>query len=197
MEQGKADVDSAHRIVSSESEDLILVDADDNETGFLSKSQAHDGQGILHRAFSVFLFNEKGELLLQQRVGTKRLWPGYWSNSCCSHPRRGETMQTATRRRLRDELNVEAELEYVYKFSYQAEFGELGAEHELCHVYLGSVAGDVHANDHEIESVRFVSVADLEAEFEATPEQFTPWFLMEWQCLRQKYGDELRRYLGV
>ena len=190
-------MDSAHRIVSSESEDLILVDADDNETGFLSKSQAHDGQGILHRAFSVFLFNEKGELLLQQRVGTKRLWPGYWSNSCCSHPRRGETMQTATRRRLRDELNVEAELEYIYKFSYQAEFGELGAEHELCHVYLGSVAGDVHANDHEIESVRFVSVADLEAEFEAEPDRFTPWFLMEWRCLRQKYGDELRRYSDV
>jgi len=189
-------VDSAHRIVSSESEDLILVDADDNETGFLSKSQAHDGEGILHRAFSVFLFNEKGELLLQQRVGTKRLWPGYWSNSCCSHPRRGETMQTATRRRLRDELNVEAELEYIYKFSYQAEFGELGAEHELCHVYLGSVAGDVHANDHEIESVRFVSVADLEAEFEATPEQFTPWFLMEWQTLRQKYADEIRLYVS-
>jgi len=186
-------VDSAHRIVSSESEDLILVDADDNETGFLSKSQAHDGQGILHRAFSVFLFNEKGELLLQQRVGTKRLWPGYWSNSCCSHPRRGETMQTATRRRLRDELNVEAELEYVYKFSYKAEFGEVGSEHELCHVYLGRIAGDVQANDHEIESVRFANVADLEAEFEATPEQFTPWFLMEWQTLRENHGDELRR----
>jgi isopentenyl-diphosphate delta-isomerase len=151
----------------------------------------------LHRAFSVFLFNEKGELLLQQRVGTKRLWPGYWSNSCCSHPRRGETMQTATRRRLRDELNVEAELEYVYKFSYQAEFGELGAEHELCHVYVGSVAGDVHANDHEIESVRFVSVADLEAEFEATPEQFTPWFLMEWQTLRQNYGAALLSHVSV
>jgi isopentenyl-diphosphate delta-isomerase len=183
--------------VSSDSEDLILVDADDNETGFLAKAQAHDGQGILHRAFSVFLFNEKAELLLQQRAGTKRLWPGYWSNSCCSHPRRGETMQKATRRRLSDELNVDAELEYVYKFSYQAEFGELGSEHELCHVYLGSVSGDVQANDHEIERVRFVSVADLEAEFEAMPEQFTPWFLMEWQTLRQNYGAELRRYMDV
>ncbi len=188
---------SAHRVVSSESEDLILVDADDNETGFLSKAQAHDGQGTLHRAFSVFLFNEEGALLLQQRAVTKRRWPGYWSNSCCSHPRRGESMQTATRRRLRDELNVDAELNYVYKFSYQAEFGELGSEHELCHVYLGSVGGDVQANDHEIESVRFVSVADLEAEFAATPDQFTPWFLMEWQTLRQIYGAELRRYMDV
>ena len=196
MGRGKAIVDSAHRIVSSESEDLILVDANDNETGFLSKAQAHDGQGTLHRAFSVFLFNEIGELLLQQRVATKRLWPRYWSNSCCSHPRRGETMQTATRRRLRDELNVGAELEYIYKFVYRAEFGEFGSEHELCHVYLGRIRGDVHPNDHEIESVRFVSVADLEVEFETTPDQFTPWFLMEWQTLRQNYGEELRRYMS-
>ncbi len=188
---------SAHRVVSSESEDLILVDADDNETGFLSKAQAHDGQGTLHRAFSVFLFNEEGELLLQQRAGTKRLWPGYWSNSCCSHPRRGESMPTATRRRLRDELNVDAELEYVYKFSYQAEFGELGSEHELCHVYLGSISGDVYANDHEIEVVRFLSVADLEVEFAATPDQFTPWFLMEWRALRENYRTEMERYLGM
>ena len=197
MGRGEAVVASAHRVVSSESEDLILVDADDNETGFLSKAQAHDGQGTLHRAFSVFLFNEEGELLLQQRAGTKRLWPGYWSNSCCSHPRRGESMPTATRRRLRDELNVDAELEYVYKFSYQAEFGELGSEHELCHVYLGCISGDVQANDHEIESVRFVSVADLETEFAAIPDQFTPWFLMEWQTLRRSHGEELRRYLGM
>ncbi len=186
---------SAHRVVSSESEDLILVDADDNETGFLSKAQAHDGQGTLHRAFSVFLFNEEGVLLLQQRAATKRLWPGYWSNSCCSHPRRGESMPTATRRRLRDELNVGAELEYVYKFSYQAEFGEIGSEHELCHVYLGRISGDVQANDHEIESVRFVSVADLETEIAAIPDQFTPWFLMEWQTLRQIYGEELGRHV--
>ena len=130
----RVELDNAHRLVSSESEDLILVDANDKETGFLSKARAHDGQGVLHRAFSVFLFNEKGELLLQQRAASKRLWPGCWSNSCCSHPRRGETMRVATRRRLRDELNIDVELEYVYKFIYQAEFGEFGSEHELCHV---------------------------------------------------------------
>ena len=190
-------MNSAHRVVSSESEELILVDNDDNETGFLSKALAHDGGGTLHRAFSVFLFNEAGELLLQQRSGSKRLWPRYWSNSCCSHPRRGETMRVATRRRLRDELNVEIELEYVYKFSYQADFGELGSEHELCHVYLGSVGGEVHANDHEIEDIRFLSPADLEAEFESTPDRFTPWFLMEWNSLRSDYGEQLGRYTRV
>jgi isopentenyl-diphosphate Delta-isomerase len=193
----KAVVDSEQRVVSSESEELILVDEDDNETGFLSKALAHDGAGTLHRAFSIFLFNKDGELLLQKRAPSKRLWPRYWSNSCCSHPRRGETMAVATSRRLHDELGIEAELEYVYKFSYQAGFGDLGSEHELCHVYLGNIAGVADANKHEIEDMRFVSVADLESEFAAAQEKFTPWFLMEWQTLRKNYGEKLRRYVDV
>ena len=103
-------MDSVRKIVSSESEELILVDTQDNETGHRSKSECHDGDGILHRAFSLFLFNGHRELLLQRRSESKRLWPGYWSNSCCSHPRRGESIHTATRRRLSDELNVTATL---------------------------------------------------------------------------------------
>ena len=184
----RAAVDNAHRIVSSEAEELILVDEHDNEAGFLSKAQAHDGSGVLHRAFSVFLFNAAGELLLQQRATSKRLWPGYWSNSCCSHPRRGESMAIATARRLRDELNVEAELEYVYKFAYQADFGDAGAENELCHVYLGRVTNDLQANASEIE-------ARLEAEFAAGEERFTPWFRLEWQALCEEHGSVLGRYL--
>ena len=105
-----------HRTVSSEREELILVDADDNETGYGTKADCHDGKGVLHRAFSLFLFNKAGELLLQQRSSQKRLWPGFWSNSCCSHPRRGETVLVATQRRLHDELNISAELEHVYRF---------------------------------------------------------------------------------
>ena len=105
-------MDNVNRVVSSEAEELILVDEHDREQGYLSKAACHDGAGILHRAFSAFLFNPAGELLLQQRADSKRLWPGFWSNSCCSHPRRGESMQVATRRRLLDELNIEAELEF-------------------------------------------------------------------------------------
>ena len=197
MNQGVAIVASSHRVVSSESEELILVDADDNETGFLSKAEAHDGDGILHRAFSVFLFNDNGELLLQQRAASKRLWPRFWSNSCCSHPRRGESMEVATSRRLHDELNVDAELEYVYKFGYQVDFGELGSENELCHVYLGKIIGDVRANDHEIDSIRFISAADLESEFANARDQFTPWFFLEWDALRTNHQEKLRRYLGT
>ena len=187
-------MNDAHRVVSSEAEELILVDDDDKEIGFLSKAKCHDGHGILHRAFSVFLFDDAGGLLLQQRGASKRLWPGYWSNSCCSHPRRGESMQTATRRRLHDELNVEASLEFVYKFAYQADYGEAGSENELCHVFLGRVAGEVRPNDHEIDSIRFVSAGKLEDEMSAAPDSFTPWFRLEWHELKRKHANRLQRY---
>lgn len=185
---------NTHSVVSSEAEELILVDHDDSETGFLSKAKCHDGPGVLHRAFSLFLFNPDGELLLQQRDATKRLWPGFWSNSICSHPRRGESMQVATRRRLYDELHAEATLEFVYRFEYQASFGESGAEHELCHVYLGQLASTIEPNRNEIAAVRYISGADLDEELEASPELFTPWFKMEWHALRGEHAAALRRY---
>jgi len=183
-----------HRVVSSESEELILVDAEDNEVGFLSKADCHDGPGVMHRAFSLFLFNDDGDLLLQQRSNQKRLWPGYWSNSCCSHPRRGETLPIATMRRLSDELNTAANLEYVYRFCYQAKFGEAGSENELCHVYLGKIDGDIQANDREIESIRFISATNLDNELEEHPQRFTPWFIKEWQALKESYAGQLARY---
>ena len=186
-----------HDIVSSEAEELILVDQDDNETGFLSKARCHDGGGVLHRAFSLFLFNAAGELLLQQRGAAKRLWPGFWSNSICSHPRRGESMDIATRRRLRDELHAEAALEFVYRFEYQAGFDEAGSENELCHVFLGRLASAIEPNQNEIEAVRYISCAALDDELASSPERFTPWFRMEWQTLRQEYAAILARYCAA
>jgi isopentenyl-diphosphate delta-isomerase len=183
-----------HRNVSSESEELILVDADDNETGFGSKADCHDGDGVLHRAFSLFLFNAAGELLLQQRGSQKRLWPGFWSNSCCSHPRRGENLLVATQRRLSDELNVAATLEHIYWFRYQAKFGAAGSENELCHVYLGTLGGDVRPNDSEIESVRYISTQALDQELANYPQRFTPWFRKEWRTLCEEYAGPLARY---
>ena len=187
-------MNDSHRVVSSESEELILVDRNDREVGSLSKAECHDGDGVLHRAFSLFLFDERGALLLQKRGEGKRLWPGYWSNSCCSHPRRGESMETATMRRLSDELNIEASLEAVYRFCYTADFGKSGSENELCHVYLGRVEGAVRPNESEIASVRFVSVRELDDELAQTPERFTPWFKQEWQELTGNYRERLARY---
>lgn len=183
-----------HRIVSSENEELILVDRNDQEIGYASKADAHDGDGVLHRAFSLFLFNAAGELLLQQRAPGKRLWGGYWSNSCCSHPRRGETLEVAAARRLRDELNFATELEHVYWFCYEARFGAAGSENELCHVYLGRTADDLRPNDSEIAALRFVAPDRLEEEFAAHPERFTPWFRQEWRELTTRYREQLAVY---
>jgi isopentenyl-diphosphate delta-isomerase len=180
--------------VSSESELLILVDTDDQEIGNLSKAECHDGDGILHRAFSLFLFNYNGELLLQKRSAEKRLWPKYWSNTCCSHPRQGESMEVATARRLQQELNTTAALEFIYKFEYQAQFADQGSENELCSVYLGRLSEEAVANETEIAELRFASVTDLNQEIDAVPERFTPWFKMEWQRLNEEFSDLLAKY---
>jgi len=181
-------------IVSSEDELLVLVDAEDNETGHMTKAECHDGAGVLHRAFSVFLFNQHGEILLQQRGADKRLWPMYWSNSCCSHPRKGESLELATTRRLQDELNVSATLEFVYKFSYQARFGEAGSENEMCSVFLGRLDGEPNANATEIEAMRFVTAGHLSDELAATPDKFTPWLKLEWQRLSEEFAAALAKY---
>jgi isopentenyl-diphosphate delta-isomerase len=170
-----------NRVVSSDDEQLILVDSDDREIGFLAKADAHRGRGTLHRAFSVFVFNPAGELLVQQRAKSKPLWPGYWSNSCCSHPRLGETMDDAVRRRLREELGLGAELEFLFKFQYQAQYDSQGAEHELCWVYAGRSAERPRVNVREISAWRYVTPQALRAEIAGAPETFTPWFKLEWE----------------
>jgi isopentenyl-diphosphate delta-isomerase len=181
-------------IVSNASEELILVDDQDREIGSDSKSACHRGSGILHRAFSIFIFNEADELLLQQRSGSKPLWPLYWSNTCCSHPRQGESMELAVSRRLRQELGFESPLTYLYKFRYQAQFGEQGAEHEFCWVYFGRYNGPVDANVSEIADWRFIDIKSLNLELETGSDRFTPWFKLEWERIQADFlGDILAR----
>jgi len=184
----------AHKIVSSENEQLILVDEQDNAFGTLSKARCHDGDGVLHRAFSVFLFDGQGRLLLQRRSADKRLWPLYWSNSCCSHPRAGESMEEAVDRRLEQELGVRCDLEFVFRFSYQARYADKGSENELCSVYLGRCTGKVRSNANEIAEVCYRSADAVDSELDGRPEAFTPWFRMEWERLRSDYAAKLSRY---
>ena len=183
-----------HKTVSSESEQLILVDENDNELGFLGKQQCHDGEGILHRAFSLFVFNADGELLLQKRSADKRLWPLFWSNSCCSHPRKGESMEVATGRRLQEELGINTDLEFVYKFSYQAQFGGRGSENELCSVYLGKTDQRYVSNANEVADVRFLTRDALQEELRKNSAQITPWFKMEWERLCGEFAEKLDSY---
>jgi isopentenyl-diphosphate Delta-isomerase len=166
---------------------LILVDAADREVGHLSKARCHDGQGVLHRAFSLLIFNEAGELLLQQRAPSKRLWPLYWSNSCCSHPRRAESMEAATRRRLYEELGLSCPLQFLYKFQYQAQFEAVGSEQELCSVYIGRSSEPLKIDSNEIMAWRWIRPEALATELETSPERFTPWFKMEWARIWQEY----------
>lgn len=172
------------RVVSSDSESLILVDPEDNEIGVLSKGECHDGDGLLHRAFSVFLFDREGRLLVQQRAAEKRLWPLYWANSCCSHPRAGETMAVATERRMREELGLTASLKFIYKFRYQANYEDLGAEHELCWVYVGRAErSQLAPNPSELAAWKFVTPDEVDCMMGADDTRVAPWFRMEWQAL--------------
>jgi isopentenyl-diphosphate Delta-isomerase len=184
-------------IVSNASEQLILVDDHDREIGFKGKADCHTGAGALHRAFSIFVFNAENELLLQQRSLSKMLWPGYWSNTCCSHPRRGEDLAQAVTRRLKQELGFTCPLDYLYKFKYQAQFGVVGAEHELCSVYFGRHDGPVDVNVTEIAAWRFVGVEALERELTRAPETFTPWFKMEWVHIKANYLDGMLAGTGT
>jgi isopentenyl-diphosphate delta-isomerase len=166
---------------AADSESLILVDEADREVGHMSKAQCHQGRGVLHRAFSLLIFNAEGELLLQQRAASKRLWPLYWSNSCCSHPRRAEPMESAIHRRLHEELGLRCALHFLYKFHYQAQFDVAGAEHELCSVFIGRCADPIRVNRSEVLAWRWIAPEALQAELSGGgADRFTPWFVLEW-----------------
>ncbi|MBS0378507.1 MAG: isopentenyl-diphosphate Delta-isomerase [Proteobacteria bacterium] len=174
-----------------DSELLILVDPADRELGYLGKSECHDGRGVLHRAFSLLIFNGRGELLLQQRGAGKRLWPLYWSNSCCSHPRRAESMETAIHRRLREELGMGCPLKFLFKFQYEAQFDEEGGEQELCSVYIGRCNDEVRSDPREVHASRWISPQALQAELDANRVPFTPWFRIEWERIVREHGADL------
>ena len=178
-------------IVSNSDEELILVDELDREIGHRTKRECHQGNGLLHRAFSIFVFNDDNELLLQQRSAEKPLWPGYWSNTCCSHPRVGESMDVAVSRRLHQELGFGCLLTFLYKFKYHAKYGTVGAEHEYCWVYHGRYSGEINVNVNEISDWRFVAIQALETELDGSPERFTPWFKMEWAEIRHNHLETI------
>ncbi len=171
---------------------LILVDEEDQGVGFMSKAQCHEGRGVLHRAFSLLIFNERGELLIQQRAAGKRLWPLYWSNSCCSHPRGEESMETATQRRLDEELGLACPLRFLFKFQYHAQFDATGAEHELCSVFIGRATQPPRINVAEIHDWRWIAPEALSREIGAEGGRtFTPWFMLEWARVWRDHRAEV------
>lgn len=154
---------------------VILVDRDDREVGVMEKLQAHV-EGKLHRAFSVFIFNEKDELLLQQRALSKYHSGGLWTNTCCSHPKPNEKTIDGARRRLIEEMGFSTDVDWVGHVLYQAEFGNGLIEHEFDHVFLGYHDGNININLDEVETYKWISIQELEEWIQNKPTDFTAWF---------------------
>jgi isopentenyl-diphosphate delta-isomerase len=154
---------------------MLLVDESDNVTGEMEKMEAHR-KGLLHRAFSGFVFNDRNELLIQRRALGKYHNPGIWANTVCSHPRRGESIEDAVARRVFEELGFHAEFKDIGFFIYKAEFPNGMTEHELDHVCVASYNGEPVAPDPgEVDSFRWISRADLEREIAGNPSGFSYW----------------------
>ncbi len=158
-------------------EKVVLVNEDDNEIGVEEKVKAHK-EGKLHRAFSIFIFNSKGELLLQRRAGNKYHSGGLWSNTCCSHPKPGESIEHAAHRRLREEMGFDCSLNEVSRFIYRAELNNGLTEWELDHVFIGKYDGEVNPNPNEVEDWKWININDLKDDIKRNPNNYTVWFKM-------------------
>lgn len=167
-------------------EQVVLVSENDEIVGLMEKMQAHKN-GILHRAFSVFLFNDKGEMLLQKRASSKYHSPNQWTNAVCSHPRIDETYSEGAKRRLKEELGIEAEITPRFHFIYKADVGQNLWEHELDYVFTGDYNGEVTINPQEVSEVRYVTMQELEKEMTDHPEHFTEWF----KIILKEYKEHL------
>ncbi|MFY0604854.1 MAG: isopentenyl-diphosphate Delta-isomerase [Flavobacteriaceae bacterium] len=156
-------------------EKVILVDEQDNQLGLMPKMEAHE-KAMLHRAFSVFIFNDIGELMLQQRAAEKYHSPLLWTNTCCSHQRDGETSLEAGKRRLKEEMGFTTELEEVFWFVYKAPFDNGLTEHELDHVMIGYYNDAPNINREEVAAYKWMTLEAVKSDMELNPDAYTAWF---------------------
>jgi len=156
-------------------EKVILVDEADNETGTMEKMEAHQ-KGVLHRAFSILLFNSKGKVLLQKRSVKKYHSGGLWTNTCCSHPLPGESIRHAAKRKLWQEMGIDLQPEYAFKFIYKTPLDHQLIEHELDHVLIGQFDGEPDINPEEVDEWKLADVDELRKEINKNPEAYTFWF---------------------
>ena len=168
-------------------EQVILVDKNDNQLGLMPKMEAHE-KAVLHRAFSVFIFNEKGELMLQQRAASKYHSPLLWTNTCCSHQRNGESNVEAGRRRLYEEMGFTTNLKEVFSFIYKAPFSNGLTEHELDHVMVGRFDEKPNINKEEVEDYKWMTLEAVKTDIENNPDIYTAWF----KIIFEESYDKLR-----
>jgi isopentenyl-diphosphate delta-isomerase len=154
---------------------VILVDERDESVGTMEKMEAHK-KGALHRAFSVFVMNKQGEMLIQQRAVEKYHSGGLWSNACCSHPAPGEETMDAAHRRLKEEMGFDCELRQLFSLTYKQEVGKGLIEHEIDHIYVGQYEGQPSINPKEVKSYQYVDMREVDRWMLEKPEEFTSWF---------------------
>lgn len=168
---------------------VVLVNSKDRKTGIAGKLEAHK-HGWLHRAFSIFIFNDQGEMLLQQRAEGKYHFGRLWTNACCSHPRPGEKVLEAARRRLHEELGINTPLKKFGAITYSFYDAESKlTEHEFDHIITGTYSGNFHLNPAEVQKVRWISLKALVIELKKQPSRFTPWF----SAIMKEYPQLLHR----
>lgn len=155
--------------------EVILVDVNDNPIGVMEKMMAHQ-QGVLHRAFSIFLFNGRGEMLLQRRALTKYHSPGLWTNTCCSHPMPGESIESAAQRRLMEEMGMSSVMVKAFDFIYKASLDNNLVEHEFDHVFFGTTNESPVINEEEVCEWKWLPVYDVYIDVQLNPERYTEWF---------------------
>lgn len=171
-------------------EQVILVDQQDNPIGLMEKIEAHE-KALLHRAFSVFVFNDKNELMLQQRAAEKYHSPLLWTNTCCSHQRDGESNIEAGKRRLQEEMGFSCELKEVFSFIYKAPFDNGLTEHEYDHVMIGRFNDEPIVNPEEVVSYKWMPLIEVKNDIENHPEGYTAWFKI---IFKESY-DKISKYI--
>jgi isopentenyl-diphosphate Delta-isomerase len=155
--------------------DVVLVDENDEAIGVMEKIQAHQ-KALLHRAFSIFIFNKKNEMLLHQRAFSKYHSAGLWTNACCSHPQQNENLLQAATKRLQEEMGFVTPITKAFDFIYKAAFDNGLTEHEFDHVFIGNYDGEIHPNANEVADYLFLNIADIKKNLKENPSKFTVWF---------------------
>ena len=168
--------------------DLILVDEQDRPTGIMEKMEVHE-KGLLHRAFSVFIFNDKQEMLLQKRASVKYHSAGLWTNACCSHPQPGEDTLTAAKKRLQEEMGFTTALRKAFEFVYKAPFDNGLTEHEFDHVFIGSYNGEIFPDPEEVSDYCFMPLEKITAQLESSPSKYTAWFIIAFPKMAAQTGN--------
>ncbi|HEX2848083.1 MAG TPA: isopentenyl-diphosphate Delta-isomerase [Chitinophagaceae bacterium] len=176
-------------------EQVILVNRQDEETGVAEKMKAHQ-QGWLHRAFSIFVFNSRGEMLLQQRALGKYHSGGLWTNTCCSHPRPGEDTKAAAERRLKEEMGFRVSLEKVFDFVYKADFENGLTEHEFDHVFVAEYEGPVDFNKEEVMNCSYRSMQQIAQSLETDPAQYTAWFRLAFPRVQSWWNRQYKNSIA-